>query len=65
MSKRRTRKEKVLAQVKKTQPLTTEIKLETENQVETSFIIKDLLKTGFITLILLFVLGMLIIYLKL
>ena len=57
MSKRRTRKEKIKAQLKKTEPLAVET-------IENNLIIKDWLKTGLITLGLLIVLGMLIIFLK-
>jgi len=57
MSKRRTRKEKIKARLKKTEPLAVE-------QTEKNLIIKDWLKTGLITLGLLIVLGMLIIFLK-
>ena len=64
MSKRRTRKEKIKAQQKKTEPLALEIKPEAAEPIEKSLIIKDWLKTGLITLGLLIVLGMLTIFLK-
>ncbi|MBU1499470.1 hypothetical protein KKE48_01210 [Patescibacteria group bacterium] len=65
MSKRRTRKEKIKTQLKKTEPLAVKTKPETAEQTEKNLIIKDWLKTGLITLGLLIVLGMLTIFLKL
>jgi hypothetical protein len=59
MSKRRTRKEKIKAQLTKPRPAPP-----AEEEIETSLIFKDWLKTGLITLGLLFVLGMIIIFLK-
>lgn len=64
MSKRRTRKEKIKAQLKKTEPPAEARKPEAAEQTEKNLIIKDWLKTGLITLGLLIVLGMLIIFLK-
>lgn len=65
MSKRRTRKEKIKAQLKKTEPLAAAAeKPEATESTEKNLIIKDWLKTGLITLGLLLVLGMLIIFLK-
>jgi len=57
MSKRRTRKEKIKSQLKKTKPAAAE-------PIEKNLIFKDWLKTGLITLGLLIVLGMITIFLK-
>jgi len=57
MSKRRTRREKIKAQIKKPEPPAAE-------PIEKNLIIKDLLKTSLITVGLLIVLGMLIVFLK-
>lgn len=59
MSKRRTRKEKIKAQIKKIRPVA-----EQAESREKNLIIKDWLKTGLITLGLLIVLGMITIFLK-
>lgn len=59
MSKRRTRKEKIKAQIKKIRPVA-----EQAESTENNLIFKDWLKTGLITLGLLIVLGMITIFLK-
>jgi len=64
MSKRRTRKEKIKAQLKKPEPAAIAAKPEAAEPTEKNLIIKDWLKTGLITLGLLIVLGMLTIFLK-
>jgi len=59
MSKRRTKKEKIKAQLTRPRPAPL-----AEEEIETGLIIKDWLKTGLITLGLLIALGMITIFLK-